>query len=87
MASVAVKQVPDKEVPTEVLAESIIAIADGVRKLRGGRLNDRALFLLLQDASPSVGGKYGKAPLTIKEIRAVFEGIESLERIFIKKKP
>lgn len=88
MKKVIVKQVPEKEneVPTEVLADSIVAIAAGMKKLRSGRLSDRALFLLIQDAAPSVGGKYGKSALPVKTIKAVFEGIESLERSFLKKK-
>jgi hypothetical protein len=87
MAKATVKQVPEKEIPTEVLATSIVSISEGIKKLRAGRLTDRALWLLIQDAAPSVGGKFGNAKLSMKEIRAVFEGIESLERVFIKKKP
>lgn len=87
MAKVAVKQTPEKEVPTEVLTESIVAISSGLKKLRSGRLTDRALYLLVQDAAPSVGGKYGNSKLSMKEIRAVFDGVESLERTFLKKKP
>lgn len=73
--------------PTEVLANSIVAIAAGMKKLRNGRLSDRALFLLIQDAAPNVGGKYRHSPLPVSTIKAVFEGIESLERSFLKKKP
>jgi hypothetical protein len=88
MAKTTVKQPEDqtKEVPTEVLATSIIAISEGMRKLRSGRLTDRALFLLLQDAAPSVGGRYGKTPVSMKEIKAVMAGLENLETAFIKKK-
>lgn len=88
MKKVVVKQVPEKEkeVPIEVLADSIVAIAAGMKKLRSGRLSDRALFLLIQDAAPNKGGKYGNSPLPVKTIKAVFEGIESLERSFLKKK-
>lgn len=86
MAKVTVKQTPEKEIPTEVLADSIVAISSGLKKLRAGRLTDRALYLLVQDAAPSVGGKYGNSKLSMKEIRAVFEGVESLERAFLKKK-
>lgn len=88
MKKVIVKQLSEKEkeVPTEVLADSIVAIAAGMKKLRSGRLSDRALFLLIQDASPNRGGKYAQSPIPVKTIRAVFEGIESLERSFLKKK-
>ena len=89
MVKVTVKQAPEKEkeVPTEVLAASIVAIAEGVRKLRNGRLADRALFLLVQDAAPSTGGRYGSSKLSMKEIRAVFAGIDALEATFLKKLP
>ena len=71
-----VRQQPEKEIPTEILAESIVAISDGFRKLRSGRLNDKTLLLLVSHAS-------GVAQ---REIKAVFEAIESLERLYLKKK-
>jgi hypothetical protein len=77
-----VKQALDNEVPTEVLAESIVAISAGIKKLRSGRLTDRALLLLIQDAAPSLRHK----PISQREIKAVLEGIDGLERAFIKKK-
>jgi hypothetical protein len=82
VAKVAVKQTPDKEVPTEVLADSIVAISRGVRQLRSGRLTDRALLLLIQDAALSIQHK----PISQREIKAVLEGIDNLERMFLKKK-
>lgn len=82
-----VRQTEGKEVPTEVLATSIKALADGMRKLRNGRLSDRAIFLLVQDASPNVGGKYGSAKLSMKDIRAVFSGLDNLEAAFLRKPP
>lgn len=75
---------PAKEIPTEVLASSIVAIAEGVRKLRAGRLNDKALLLLIQHAAPNVGPR-NYSPLSIKEIRAVLDGIESLETTYLRK--
>ncbi len=87
MKKLIVKQASEKEaeVPTEILADSIVAIAAGTKKLRSGRLSDRALFLLIQDVAPSVGFRV-KHPLSIKTIKAVFDGIESLERAFLRKK-
>lgn len=86
MKKVIVKQDELEPVPVEVLAESIKAIADGVKKLRAGPLNDRALFLLIQKASPMVGKGYNRKPITEKEVRAVIEGMESLESTYLKKK-
>lgn len=66
-------------VPTEIFATAIRDIAAGVRKLRSGpnTLTDRALFLLIQDASPNKIG--------LKDIAAVFDSIGSLERLYVRK--
>lgn len=87
MKTIAVKQRPDEEVPTEVLAQEIVALSAGIKKLRAGRLNDRALHLLIQNAAPSIAGRYKTAPLSLKTINAVLEGIEGLEAAYLKKKP
>lgn len=84
MAKLKVMHNPEKEVPTEVLAESIVSMAAGIRKLRAGRLNDNALHLLIQNAAPSVGRGY--TPLSLKQIRAVFAGIDALEATYLKKR-
>lgn len=72
---VLVKQDTDKPVPDEVLAESIKAISDGMKKIRAGRLNDRALVVLLKDASG----------VPIYEIKKVLDGMESLEANYLRK--
>lgn len=74
-----VKQPEIDPVPTEVMADEIIAMAQGIRKLRSGRLNDRALILLIQDAASTQ--KLGRTT-----IKAVLDGIEGLEREFLRKK-
>lgn len=82
---VVVKQDEQEPVTVEVLAQEIVAISAGVKKLRGGRLTDRALFLLIQNAAPQAGTRFNKKPLSMNTIKAVFEGIESLEREYIRK--
>jgi hypothetical protein len=77
MKTLKVQQAPDKPVATEILAENIVALADGVRKLRSGRLNDKAIVLLLHH---SCGVK-------MTDIKAVFHGIETLEATYLKKPP
>lgn len=78
MARIAtIKQNPDEPVPTEVLADSIKEIAEGIRHLRTGRLNDRALILLIQDAAAG--------PLSKSDIRLVLDSIDSLEKTFLRK--
>lgn len=74
---VVVKQDEQQPVPTEVLAESIVAIAAGMKKIRAGRLGERALVVLLKDST-------GVAQY---EIKKVLDGLESLEATYLKKKP
>lgn len=65
----------DKEViPTEVIAQSIKEISEGVKKIRAGKLNEKALIILVHKAS-------GVATDTV---RRVINGMESLEREFLK---
>lgn len=76
-----------KEVPIEIIADAIEAMSKGIKALRAGRLNDRALYLLIQDAAPSIGARHGsKKPVSVREIKAVLEGLESLEATYLKNK-
>lgn len=81
---VEVTQDPETVMTTEVLATAIQAISEGVRRMRAGRLTDEALVLLVTHAAPSIGGKYQKSYVTAKQVRAVLEGIESLETTYLK---
>lgn len=81
---VIVKQDAEKPVPVEVLAESIKAISEGVRKLRAGPLNDKALLLLIHHASP---GGYRTPRPSMHDIRAVLDGMDALEATYLKKRP
>ena len=67
---------PEKEIPTEVLAASIKEIADGMRKIRAGKLNERALLVLLHDATG----------IRIPAIREVLEGLENLDKRYLNTK-
>jgi hypothetical protein len=80
-----VKQDIESPLPTEILAESIKSISDGIKKLRSGRLNETALLLLIKHAAPTVKtGKYTREHVTPKQVRAVLEGMEQLEREYLK---
>lgn len=81
-----VRQDPEKEVPVEVLAESIKAISAGIKKLRQGPLQDDALYLMIQHAAPKQRTKsYGaKTFISTRVIKAVIQGMESLEKEFLK---
>lgn len=80
---VVVKQNADMPIPVEVLAASIKAISDGVKKLRTGKLNDHALLMLIAHACPVPKG-YPRRPVTPKIVKAVLAGMEQLEREYLK---
>lgn len=71
---VEVMQQPQNEVPTEVLATSIKEISEGMKRLRSGRLNDRALLTLLQRS----------CGVSQSDIKSVMDGLESLSRDYLK---
>lgn len=79
---------PAEEIPVEVLAAEILSISEGIKKLRAGRLNERALLLLIQHAAPTVKqhGRFSGSPITAKQVKAVLTGLESLEREYLKPK-
>lgn len=70
-----------KEIAVEIMSEAILSISQGIKKLRSSRLNDKALYLLIQHAAPTIS--YQKVGMF--EIKAVIEGIESLEKTYLKK--
>lgn len=76
----------DQPETVEVMEKSIVAISEGIKKLRSTRLNDKALFMLIAHASPSYGRSYPKTKICIRDVQSVIEGIESLERVYLKKK-
>lgn len=82
MKKTIVKQVEGSEVPVEVIAQAVLSISQGIKKLRTGPLNDYALVLLIQHACPPVKHK----PISQKEVKTVLAGLEALERTYLKKK-
>ena len=64
--------------PTEVLEREIVAMAEGVRRLRESRLSDKALLLLIQHATPSHNR------VTQGQIQAVLDAVQNLDRIYLK---
>lgn len=67
----------EKEIPTEILAESIQAIADGMKKMRNGRLNDRAIIMLIQHSTSGISQR---------QIKDVLNSIENLASTYLRKK-
>lgn len=66
----------DAEVPTEIIAENIVAIGAGMKKFRAGRLNDRALMLLLHHSSG----------VSQRSVQDVLNAMADLERVYLRKK-
>lgn len=87
MKKVTVKLPVDKEdeVPTEVIASAIVSISEGIKKMRSGRLTDKALILLIQHAAPGKKSRFGSKPVSSTEVKVVLEGLESLSATFLKK--
>ena len=70
---------PKDEVPVEIIADALVAISAGITKLRAGRLNDKALLMLIQHACPA-----SDRP-SISSIRTVLDAVESLRSEYVKK--
>lgn len=87
MPRVEVKQVENAEVPVEIIAQAVVDISVGMKKLLSGTLTEDALVLLIQHAAPNQK-KHRHAtrvPYPQKTIRAVLQGIASLEKTYIKR--
>jgi hypothetical protein len=68
----------DKELPEkiEVIASAVIEVSEAMRKIRSGRLGDRAIILLIQDVSG----------VTREDIKKVLDACEILGDRYTKKK-
>lgn len=66
--------VKQDETPTEVMSAAIVEISKAVRQMRAGRLNDKALVLLIAHYS-------GEPQRTVK---VVLNAIENLEREYVR---
>lgn len=87
MKKVIVTQKEDAIVSTEVLAENILAISEGVKQLRKGRLNEKALILLIQHSAPKQKNRknFGSyVAISARDVKAVLEGIENLAETYLK---
>lgn len=75
-------QDPENEITLEVMAKAITDISEGIKKLRSGRLNEKALLLLIQHSAPTKNGsqRYG-----LNEIKDILSGIELLKITYLKK--
>lgn len=63
------------ELATEVIAASLAEISAAITRIRSGRLNEKALLLLISHASG----------VPQREVRAVLDGIEGMRTYYLKK--
>jgi hypothetical protein len=68
---------PENEIPVQILEQAILDISSGLRKIRSGRLNDRAIILLVQYS-------VGTAVVTQAQVKAVLDAATNLDRHYFK---
>lgn len=79
-------KIQDKKVDVlKVLEDEIVSLSDGIKRLRSGRLNDRAIVSLIWEAS-SVSNGYQTRKVGKTEIKEILDAVENLPAFFFKKK-
>jgi len=76
MPRVAVKQIPGKEVPAEVIASAIVDIGKAMKKLSASRLEREAVVLLIAHDSG----------VAARNVRHVLTALDDLEMRWLKPK-
>jgi hypothetical protein len=66
---------PEREIPTEIIAQAIVDISRGMRQINAGRLTRKAVLILLSSAS-GIGQR---------DISCVLDNLAALEAIYINK--
>jgi hypothetical protein len=64
-------------IPAEIIADAIVEISKGIKAIRNTRLSERAILVLLRDATG----------LSLNEIRRVLGALDDLEKMYLKKNP
>lgn len=70
-----VVQHPDKPVQAEILAQAIVDVADGVRRMNASRLSRDAIVTLIHD----------KSRIAKRDIEIILVHLDSLEATWLKK--
>jgi hypothetical protein len=82
MSRIKVNQDPEDEVVVEVMAKAIVDISEGIKRIRSGPLNEKALLILIQHATKTKnrnGSRY-----SVQEIKDILDGMENLSRTYLK---
>lgn len=64
-----------EDIPTKIIADSIVEISSGVKRLRNGKLNEKALLILVAHAS-------GMSQAVVKN---VLNGLEDLQALYTRR--
>ncbi len=75
--NIKIKKSEDSPEPVELLAKSIIEVANGFEKLQNSSLNQRAIVVLLQDG---IGG----AKISKQQIKLVLDNLPRLKAWYTK---
>lgn len=75
--NIKIKKTEGKEESVELLASSIVMVAEGFRKTLSSPLNERALIVLLHDA-------IGAVHISKAQIRLVLQALPRLKAWYIK---
>ena len=86
MKQVEIKQNEENVISMEVLADNIVSISEGIKKLLNTQINRKTLLILIHEACPKAGVGYKKSKPSVKEIDAVLQGIENLKSKHLKTK-
>ena len=76
--NITIKKNEEKPESVELLAKSIIQVADGFEKILASSLTQRALIVLLHDG-------IGSAKITKSQIKLVLDNLPRLKSWYIKK--
>ncbi len=78
MANIKIKKNEEQPESVELLAQSIIQVAEGFEKVINSKLTERALIVLLHDA-------IGTAKITKAQIKLTLQALPRLKAWYIKK--
>jgi predicted transcriptional regulator len=70
---------------SEVVADEIKSISEGVRKLLSGKLNKRAIVVLIQESAPQMRSGYTYKKISKTEIDAILENMSNLDKYYLNK--
>lgn len=76
MGKLVIKQDVEKEVPVEILAQSIADIGTAMKRLSGSRLKKEALVVLVSDATG----------ISKRQVTFVLNALDDLENLYLKPK-